>query len=222
MPDMSVVPLLMPADWEGGRVYACRRLAAGLETGHLPWLTFGHDLPGSIKLIEKQEVKSMGIAPGRLEKASIRNLAREECNWEEERFDLSGGVSLRMLICGLDFLAAERILDQRFMKQAQRHLGAKLLAAGIPRRGLLFMTDGLQDLRALAAFALVVSAQYHRAQSTPIAPGVFGLVKGEIVGLMRYLEDAGKALVDEERGVSPVRSPSRLGPRQVPASFSSR
>lgn len=53
-----------------------------------------------------------------------------------------GRTRARILPCAHDFLAAERILDTDFLKEAQRTLRARGLLVGIPRRGRLLCIDG--------------------------------------------------------------------------------
>jgi hypothetical protein len=107
-----------------------------------------------------------------------------------------------MLACGDDFLAAERILDPGFMREAQTRLKARGLLVGIPRRGLLVVTDGEGGVDRISPFVTMVSMQYHRAES-PIGPALFAVKDGAIVGIVEAGAEAGKPTsrdADDEDG----------------------
>jgi hypothetical protein len=105
---------------------------------------------------------------------------------------------LKMLICGDDYFAAERILDPGFMREGQAKLGADALAVGIPRRGFMIATDGKQPMDRLGVFAGAVSTQYHRADSPPITPAIFAVIDGRIVGMLEGAEEAGRGVAERE------------------------
>ncbi|MGD8622478.1 MAG: hypothetical protein PVI81_04160 [Anaerolineales bacterium] len=188
----AILPALKPHDWKGRDSVLCRPLLAGEDQDRMPLVAFGYDRPHTFEFLSVNQVPG-GNSPEKLallESAAIRNLQARTAQWNLETFNLEG-VSLSIAICGDDFLAAERILDDKFVREAHRLLSAEMLAVGIPRRGMILATDIKQTQESVARFAAAISAQYHRADSAPISPLVFAVKDGRVVGYGKGQEDAG-------------------------------
>ena len=183
----SILPLLKPADWDLHDDMVCRPLAA-FPARDMPFVAYGWDHPHTFELLSRE--RAHGATPASLDPIALAHLRRRAGSWERVDIKLGLFKKMRFLVCGDDFLAAERILDADFLRDAQRQLGAKMLAIGIPRRGMLMVCDGARSQEDLQRFCQAVAGQYHRAESPAITATVFGVVDGAIVG---HLEDAGVA-----------------------------
>jgi hypothetical protein len=200
METKTILPALKPYNWKGRDTVMCRPLLSEEDAELMPLVAFGYDRPHTFEFLSVKQVpggsSSENIAL--LEAAALRNLQARPAEWKLETFDL-GGESLSMTICGDDFLAAERVLDDSFMSEAHRLLSAEMLVVGIPRRGMILSTDFKQQRETVARFAAVVSAQYHRGDSAPISPLIFVVQDGRVVGYGKGHEDAGKEAAQRDR-----------------------
>jgi hypothetical protein len=183
----GLLPLLKPADWDLQAEMVCRPLAP-FPVGDMPMVTYGWDHPNTFELLARASADA--ATPASLDPIALAHLRGRGGSWE--RLDVKIGFlkKLRMVICGNDFLAAERILDAEFLREAQSKLGAKMLAVGIPRRGMLMACDGAASKDNLARFCAAAAGQYHRAEAPPITTTIFAVVDGTLVGC---LEDGGVA-----------------------------
>jgi len=194
--------LLKEAAWPGREANACTPLT-GLPIADQPLVVFGWDQPQSFAMMNRKAAGDRPIES--LTAAAVANLKKRRATWEA--IDIKAGwfKKIRFLVCSDDFLAAERILDADFLIDAQRKLEAKMLAVGIPRRGCLMATDGARSPELLQRFSQAVAGQFHRGESPPITPTVFGVADGKIVAA---LDDGGagdgmKDRVREEAGDEP-------------------
>lgn len=197
MPDDIILPCLKEAAWGRDGVSACRLLWSGQKSPHIPWIGFGRDQPHSFAFLQRSAPEEMGKSLERIEREAVRNLRLRAATWQPLDVKMGWFKTLRMLVCGDDFLAAERILEPGFMKQAQATLKARGLLVGIPRRGFLIVTNAEQAADRLQAFAVMVSTQYHRAESAPISPVVFAMKDGAIVGMVEAAAEAGAPSVPD-------------------------
>lgn len=182
----DILPLLKPADWELRDKMVCRPLAE-LGTRGLPLVAYGWDRPNTFEMLGLDHPAAAPAA--QLDGPALAHLRARPASWETIAIKVGWFRKVRFLVCGDDFLAAERILDTAFLTAAQRQLGAKLLAVGIPRRGLLMVCDG-GDKQTLRRFCAAVAGQYHRGESPTITPTIFAAVDGTLVG---HLDDGGIA-----------------------------
>jgi hypothetical protein len=183
----DILPLLKPADWNLASDMVCRPLAEFPSPG-MPYVAYGYDRPNTFEILGRANADAATTAS--LEAPALKHLRARNASWEKVEIKTGWFKKVRILICGDDFLAAERILDVEFLRAAQKQLGAKMLAVGIPRRGLLMVSDGAQSKDNLQRFCAAVAGQYHRAETPPITTTVFGVIDGSIVG---HLQDGGVA-----------------------------
>lgn len=111
-----------------------------------------------------------------LHEQALANLARQEVAVETVEVE---GASL-IAVSG-SFYAAEKLLDRAFMRGLHRRLGRDLLAASVPRRGLMFVAAvERSDKRELL---VLQAATRHEAKTTRAVSEAILLVKdGEIAG----------------------------------------
>lgn len=200
----AVLPALKPHDWPSYKDVVCRPLVSGDTSHDLPWVAYGYDRPNTFEFLARRNFPQE-ITPEQLsliEHAALRNLRARSTSWKYEEFDI-GGKPLKVLVCSDDFLAAEHILDPSFMQQAHAQLNAEVLAVGIPLRGLMIATDAKQSNDMISRFAGAISAQYHRAESAPITPTVLVVIRGNVVGVVKGMEEAGKRIAEADNQEPP-------------------
>lgn len=157
----------------------------------LPIVVFGVDGESTFGMIRRDALErpvedAMDVA--------IANLASEDVELEVMRAG-----ALELLVASGSFYAAEKVLDEGFMRGLHARLGANLLAAAVPTRGLLIVTSADQAAAQLAQFAELVASRYADGGSRAISPTVLLLERGRIAGF-----------VHDERGdradTAPVRA----------------
>jgi HEAT repeat protein len=198
--DKPLLPALKPKDWQAKEDAICQPLVVDQESSYMPWLAFGYDLPHTFQFLSANDLHE-GASPRQIDlmkQAALRNLRERPARWQTENIKLGLFKRLRMLLCTGDYLAAERILDDGFMLEAHKLLKTEMLAVGIPRRGLLLATNTNGPKEHLKRFGAAVSAQYHRADSPPITPLLFLVVEGQIVGLVKGMEESAREAVQAE------------------------
>ena len=181
----EILPLLKDAAWPGREQSVCAPLT-DLPIQDQPLVTFGWDRPETFEMLGRQDPLAANLDV--LRAAAAANLKKRAGSWQPIEIKLGLFKTGRFLVCGDDFLAAERILDPDFLMQAQRTLDAKMLAVGIPRRGIIMAANGAQSSELLQRFLAAVAGQFHRGEAPPITPTVFGVVDGAIVA---HLQDGG-------------------------------
>lgn len=189
-----LLPALKPNDWQAKEHAIYQPLVEDQKSDYMPWLAFGYDLPHTFQFLSAKDLPE-DASPHQIDlmkQAAIRNLRERPARWQTENIKLGLFKRLHILLCTDDYLAAERILDADFMHEAHERLKAEMLAVGIPRRGLLLATSAKAPEDQLKRFGAAVSAQYHRADSPPITPLVFIVAKGQIVGLMKGMEESAR------------------------------
>jgi hypothetical protein len=193
----GILPLLKPADWELQSEMVCRPLT-DLGAHRMPWVTYGWDRPHTFEMLGRERAGAHTSTS--LDATALTHLRQRAASWETINLKLGWFRKMRLVVCGDDFLAAERILDTEFMREGQRRLGAKMLAVGIPRRGMLMAFDGASSKDNLQRFCAAVAGQFHRGETPSITTTVFAVDDGKIIG---HLDDGGfsdqvKAVIDEE------------------------
>jgi|GEM_PF-3158986 len=195
-----LLPALKATDWVGHAHALCRPLAPDLDTPYMPWVAFGYDHPHTFEFVTNQSMPGADD-PAQLqllEHAAIRNLRSRGAAWQSQQVT-AGNKKLSLLICGDDFLAAERILDQEFMVAAQTRLKTKLLAVAVPCRGLLLAIDAQQPREQVGIFATLAATQFFQTESVPISPITFLMDNGQIVGMIKGPEEQGQAVAEAGR-----------------------
>jgi uncharacterized protein YtpQ (UPF0354 family) len=91
-----------------------------------------------------------------------------------------------MTVVGGNYYAAEKILDKNFMNDIQQKHGYEMLAVGIPRKGTMYITNGILSLESTSAFMKVVAMKFNEKEQTkPISTTIFIVQDGEISGVIQ-------------------------------------
>lgn len=185
----DLYPILKPRDWGDDDVLR-RSLAEHMErdSDWIPWVSVGWDHPDFVVFARPADVERLGGDEEALHEAALENLRAFEVDHEEMRLPMPQGGEITIDGFGGMF-AAEKILDEDFLRAQQKRLGTELIAVGAPRRAMLLITDGAQSPETLAGFEAAVRGQYRRAESPPVTPVVFAVRDGQIVGLLKGDDD---------------------------------
>jgi hypothetical protein len=150
-----------------------RPLLAKATDPELPVIAYGTDMPTSFGLLRASRTDDRDELHAR----AIANLANQTVEIEE--LDLGG---FRFLAITNSFFATEKLLDQLFMRQLHARLGAPLLAASVPRRGLMFVTDAAPSDPPRAMSILAAITDKESATSRRISKAILLVSEGAVVG----------------------------------------
>ena len=155
---------------------AWRPLLTEEESDVLPIVVCGVDGETSFGMIRRETLERevsdvFGVA--------LANLATETVHQEE--LHAAGTV---ITAVGGSFYAAEKLLDVRFMRGLHADLGARVLAAAAPVRGMLLVMSA-DDPSRLARFAALARMRYDDGGSRAISPVVLLVEHGAITGFVR-------------------------------------
>lgn len=109
---------------------------------------------------------------------ALANLADEQVEGEELHAD-----DMMILIVTGSFYAAEKILDEEFMRTLHRELHATVLAAATPARGLLLVTSA-DDAAHLAKFTALARMRHDDSGPRAITAAVMLVTDGLISGCL--------------------------------------
>ncbi len=194
---MALVARLRDPGWNPGAGLPARRLFE-LDGFEFPWVAIGKDRGSHVEYTQFDGDRAALEAKA---VAALRDA--HPVSWERREVPLPNATfSLHMATRGE--YTAERILDVDLLRDLQQQLGTKLLAVGIPRRGLLMATNGRQDRPLLAGFVGMVEAQHRRAETDPLFASVLAVQDGRIVGALgsghRPADPPGARLVPARQG----------------------
>ena len=125
---------------------------------------------------------------------ALANLAAEPVTIEELHAD-----GMILLAVSGSFYAAEKLLDEPFMRRLHRDLGASTLAAATPARGLLLVADA-DDALHLGRFTSLVRMRFDDSGGRAISPAVLLVRGGEITGYIPQTVPAARRDSAKKRG----------------------
>ena len=191
LPDGPLLFNLKPSSYDLKDRAVCEPLLAelGKAGADVPLLVYGRDQPHTFaSFMQGDEPRDM-LA---LRREALENLASQEVSFE--RVDVSG---LRLWIVHGSYFASEKILDMAFMQRMHREVGSQLMAAGIPEKGRLLLTDAGVGPDLILGFMSVVRGIYEKNENgRQISPTVFLVSEGELTGVAK----AGEAKPVKKKG----------------------
>lgn len=169
---------LRPADWAGrDRALVLPRLLENLPDGDQPVLVLVRDLPNT--------VATLPAATSPEEVAVLR--AEAESNLAAHSVEVAEvDAPMPLLVVGGSYYACEKILDPAFMGTLHARLSSKLLAAGIPAKGQLWVTTALTEPAQVGVFAMLVRRRHEDSPPNErLSTEVFLISDGTVVGVAR-------------------------------------
>jgi hypothetical protein len=139
----------------------------------IPVIVYGNDTPQAFAIMREPTTADLD----QIHAEAIANLPAQEVT--TQRMDL-GGVPV-IAVSG-SFYATEKILDRAFMRGLQQQLGNPMLVVSVPRRGLMFVTSGVEPdpRRASAVLATITNKEATTTRS--ISSALLIVSDGEVVG----------------------------------------
>jgi hypothetical protein len=115
--------------------------------------------------------------------AALENLADETVEIENLQLD---GLSVRVITGS--FYAAEKLLDRTFMRSMHDELGAAMLVAAVPARGLLVIAPAHAERDLLARFIALVGLHFEESGGRAISSSVMLVTEGRVAGFVQTEE----------------------------------
>ena len=146
---------------------------------HCSFVAYGHDRPHTFQYLPPPEDGSKTDFDAL--RAEVRqNLASVDVTLEE--VDLDGRT---VLATTGSFYAAEKILDDAWMRELQERLDADILYASVPAKGMLLVMEA--DAANTAVFLAITQGRFDDAseEGTELSPLPFLVQDGEVVGFAR-------------------------------------
>jgi hypothetical protein len=139
----------------------------------LPIVVCGVDGENTFGMMRKE---ALATSPDDPMVRALANLADESVETEELHAD-----GMVILVVSGGFYAAEKLLDESFMRSLHDELGAYMLAAATPARGLLLVTDAGESTH-LARFAEIARLRFEDSGGRAISPAVMLVTDGKVTG----------------------------------------
>jgi hypothetical protein len=175
----SILPSYRASTWieKDSYVYEPLLLNA-LPEMNMPIITYGFDTAETFTgMLKNEQQVSLDI----LRESALQNIKKIQLEWEE--LDIK---ELHMLSCTGDYFAAEKSLDQDFMKKAHEHFNTSMLAVSIPRKGRLFVTSGIQKPEVINMFAHLSKIQFAEDSTHPsLSSSIFICQSSVISGVIQ-------------------------------------
>jgi hypothetical protein len=179
-PEGDVMFHLRPREWPG--VGMALTLPFLSKMDNMPILAVAIDLPTSVKSIPPTQ-DAAEIA--RVAAQAQRNIERLEVSVEEVRAG-----PLHALVVSGSYYAAEKLFDPAFLRSQAERLGSKLLLAGVPAKGRLWLHAGLVPPETSGVFLGLMARQHDEASPQDRISGeVFLVQDGAVVGVARAPAD---------------------------------
>jgi predicted transcriptional regulator len=144
---------------------------ANVQPG-LPIITFGEDTKDKLQnypLTERN--KELIPALTEIAEANLRNI---EVQIKDE--------NIGVLFIHGHYYASEKLLDKEFMLSLHKRMNAEVLAASIPRKGVLFVSN---DMPGLDNFKLITEMEYEKNKDEkPLSSSIFMVHQGRVQGTM--------------------------------------
>jgi hypothetical protein len=148
-------------------------LADDRARNDLPIVVCGVDGENTFGMMRKE---ALGPSADDAIARALANLAEEDVDTEELHAD-----GMMILVVTGGFYAAEKLLDEAFMRSLHDELGAYMLAAATPARGLLLVTDAGESTH-LARFSQIAQLRYDDSGGRAISPAVVLVTDGKVTG----------------------------------------
>jgi hypothetical protein len=177
-----------------------------LERGgdDLPVIAYGNDGDKTFALLQRER---HDVRADEIHHEALGNLPAQQV--QVDALDVG---KLRALTVSGSFFATEKLLDAAFMRGLEARLGSPLLAVGVPRRGLMFVTSAAQDPAAIQALMAIVEHEHDKGGSRAISRAIVLVGEGKPVGHAQVGGEpkgngGGNGSDNDRRGEPPAKKP---------------
>lgn len=184
---LPVFPYLVPADWSAATRYVSQPTVTDPLTPQIPLTALAYLTPGAPLFVDPDRLKRMGRTHAQVHAEAIANVRKRPASWQLQTLPEEDEDPLLYAICDDDDLAAERILDKRFLLEATRLLGMpSQVAVGLPRRGVLVAAGLNISTEKLRQFKLSVQVWHAAAGDDALSPLLFRVIFGAPMGVIHF------------------------------------
>jgi hypothetical protein len=176
-----MMPSIQPFNWEHKDKIICKPiLNYGDAVGQqFPLLTIGMDKPEQFEPLQKTPNNEKFYEL--FHKAAMKNISSVEIPTQEFNAE-----DFKVIIVAGNYYAAEKIFDKEFMKEIQKKNGYDMLAVSLPRKGTMYMTNGILQPESLRKFMAFTEMKFREDEKTkPISKLIFIVQDGEISGIIQ-------------------------------------
>ncbi len=183
-----IFPIIQRHDWPGRGPTIHRSVCWLPRIPGTPWVSIGWETGGMTAYVGQESLAKVGQTAEQVEQHAVANLGRAPGSWEKVMAP-SARPDECVLACK-DSRSAERILEQDFMRHAQRMFGCDMLAVTMAAR------NGLVVGPAAMAETLMMMAEHVFGQSgeAAITPWCFAVADGMVRG--RFFLENGQLGLD--------------------------
>ena len=202
-PDLPVMPNLRSRREAVACDLTWRPLYEGApDDDGFPVVVYGHDTAETFGAFQVGRGRDLEA----LDREALANLSGQDVSSDTVEVE---GVSL-LAVSG-SYYAAEKLLDRDFMRKLHRELGEDILAVGVPRRGLMFVTAVRRaDKRELL---VLQAATRHEAKTTRAISEAILLVKdGEVAGHVEITPPPGPEAAAADANATPATADADATP----------
>ncbi|HEU0030485.1 MAG TPA: hypothetical protein VFQ53_07630 [Kofleriaceae bacterium] len=161
----------------------------------IPVIVYGNDTPQSFGIMKEPTTEDVE----KIHAEALANIAKQEVTVDDVEV---GGV--KVLAVSGSFYATEKLLDVAFMKTLHRRLGNEMLVASVPRRGLMFVANGVDPDPRQVATVLRVMTDHESGTTRSISKALLIVMNGDVVGHVQ--------MQTSEDGEPPMPPPEKKKP----------
>ena len=173
-PEGPILPSLRSRREAEASSLLCRPLLDG-ELADVPVIAYGADGDQTFGLLQRPRHEPRAEEVHAQAMANVRDQVVEV-----EELEVG---DLRVLAVSGSFFATEKLLDPDFMAALHARLEAPLLAVGVPRRGLMFVTSAVQEARRIGILMAMVGHEHDKGGGRAISRTVLLVQGGEARGV---------------------------------------
>lgn len=193
--DRMMRPSLQPHNWEHKNIMLYEDILKNSSAmkADIPILCFGMDKPDMFEPLQKTPNNEKYFKL--FKDAAIKNIVKEQVTVNDV-----GMGDFTMTVVSGSYYAAEKILDKEFMKKIQQERNYPMLAVGLPRKGTLFIANGVLPPETIGKFIQVIGFKYGENEpAKPLSKTAFIVQQGELSGIISPQYDNGKKPAAEEK-----------------------
>lgn len=180
---LPVFPMLMrESTWQRAPTQVYRPIFSGVRLTEIPVVALAYLIPTADggppqrAYIRTERVAQLGKTVADFEQEALHNLSVRRASWSS----FAPGPGQVFAMCTDDYLAAERVLDGAFLRQAHAIVGDHSMVMGIPARGQLYAAPFSTFAHTGRAFVMMMQKMFAEAGDLAITPRIFTVIQGAL------------------------------------------